>query len=77
MGSELPIAPQRERKDSMEGDGQKRIYDYPVILSARASGSSDRASRIGVHRSPVRMIVRKLSIRKRSELLSRKHDSGN
>lgn len=35
-GSELPIAPRRERKESVEEDGQKRIYDYPVVLSARA-----------------------------------------
>lgn len=49
-GSELPIAPRRERKESVEGDGQKRIYDYPVVLSARAPGPRTPVE-IDIHRS--------------------------
>lgn len=30
---------------------KKRIYDYPVVLSARGLGPSDPGSRIGVHQS--------------------------
>lgn len=36
----------RERKDTVEGDWQKRIYDYPVVLSAKSPGL-----RTPVHRS--------------------------
>lgn len=41
--NELPIAPQCERKKSMEGDEQKRIYDYPVVSSEPGFGPDSRS----------------------------------